>query len=74
MDSTAIDPRYPRVGQGRRMVGLLIDWALCYFITWGFFADPGTSAFTPIVYFLYLASTSSSAFLAGLRQDIGLSD
>ena len=54
MDSTAIDPRYPRVGQGRRMVGLLIDWALCYFITWGFFADPGTGAFTPIVYFLYL--------------------
>jgi len=65
MDSTAIDPRYPRVGQGRRMLGLLIDWALCYFITWGFFADPGTSAFTPIVYFLYLGQYLFFSILGG---------
>ena len=65
MDSTAIDPRYPRVGQGRRMVGLLIDWALCYFITWGFFADPGTGAFTPIVYFLYLGQYLFFSVLGG---------
>ena len=65
MDSTAIDPRYPRVGRGRRMVGLLIDWALCYFITWGFFADPGTGAFTPIVYFLYLGQYLFFSVLGG---------
>ena len=65
MDSAAIDPRYPRVGQGRRMVGLLIDWALCYFITWGFFADPGTGAFTPIVYFLYLGQYLFFSVLGG---------
>jgi len=65
MDSTAIDPRYPRVGQGRRMLGLLIDWALCYFITWGFFADPGTGAFTPIVYFLYLGQYLFFSILGG---------
>ena len=65
MDSTAIDQRYPRVGQGRRMVGLLIDWALCYFITWGFFADPGTGAFTPIVYFLYLGQYLFFSVLGG---------
>ena len=65
MDSTTIDPRYPRVGQGRRMLGLLIDWALCYFITWGFFADPGTGAFTPIVYFLYLGQYLFFSILGG---------
>jgi len=65
MDFTAIDPRYPRVGQGRRMLGLLIDWALCYFITWGFFADPGTGAFTPIVYFLYLGQYLFFSILGG---------
>jgi len=65
MDATAIDPRYPRVGQGRRMLGLLIDWALCYFITWGFFADPGTGAFTPIVYFLYLGQYLFFSILGG---------
>lgn len=65
MDFKAIDPRYPRVGQGRRMLGLLIDWALCYFITWGFFADPGTGAFTPIVYFLYLGQYVFFSILGG---------
>lgn len=65
MEVSAIDPRYPRVGQGRRMLGLLIDWALCYFITWGFFADPGTGAFTPIVYFLYLGQYLFFSVLGG---------
>jgi uncharacterized RDD family membrane protein YckC len=65
MESTAIDPRFPRVGQGRRMLGLLIDWALCYFITWGFFAEPGTGAFTPIVYFLYLGQYLFFTILGG---------
>jgi uncharacterized RDD family membrane protein YckC len=65
MESTEIDPRFPRVGQGRRMLGLLIDWALCYFITWGFFAEPGTGAFTPIVYFLYLGQYLFFTILGG---------
>lgn len=65
MESTEIDPRFPRVGQGRRMLGLLIDWALCYFITWGFFAEPGTGAFTPIVYFLYLGQYLFFSILGG---------
>lgn len=65
MESTAIDPRFPRVGQGRRMLGLLIDWALCYFIAWGFFAEPGTGAFTPIVYFLYLGQYLFFSILGG---------
>jgi uncharacterized RDD family membrane protein YckC len=65
MESPEIDPRFPRVGQGRRMLGLLIDWAFCYFITWGFFAEPGTGAFTPIVYFLYLGQYLFFSILGG---------
>jgi uncharacterized RDD family membrane protein YckC len=65
MESPEIDPRFPRVGQGRRMLGLLIDWAFCYFITWGFFAVPGTGAFTPIVYFLYLGQYLFFSILGG---------
>jgi uncharacterized RDD family membrane protein YckC len=47
------------------MLGLLIDWAFCYFITWGFFAEPGTGAFTPIVYFLYLGQYLFFSILGG---------
>jgi len=65
MESPEIDPRFPRVGQGRRMLGLLIDWAFCYFITWGFFAEPGSGAFTPIVYFLYLGQYLLFSILGG---------
>ena len=31
------DVRYPRVSQGRRMLGVLIDWLLCLAIAQGFF-------------------------------------
>ena len=31
------DLRYPRVSQGRRMLGVLIDWLLCASIAHGFF-------------------------------------
>lgn len=65
MVSEAIDPRYPRVSQGRRMLGLAVDWALCYFITWGFFAEPGTSAFTFANYFLYLGQYLLFSTLGG---------
>jgi uncharacterized RDD family membrane protein YckC len=47
------------------MLGLLIDWALCYFITWGFFAEPWTGAFTPIVYSLYLGQYLFFTILGG---------
>jgi uncharacterized RDD family membrane protein YckC len=65
METTRTDPRFPRVGQGRRMVGLLLDWAFCYFITWGFFAEPGTGAFTPIVYFIYVGQYLFFCILGG---------
>ena len=37
MSAQEIDPRYPRVSQGRRMLGVLIDWLLCVAIAKGFF-------------------------------------
>jgi uncharacterized RDD family membrane protein YckC len=43
-----LDPRYPRVSQGRRMLGLLIDWLLCAAIAWGFF-DGGQATPPPYV-------------------------
>ena len=47
------------------MLGLLLDWILCYFITWGFFAEPGTGEFTPINYFLYLGQYLLFSILGG---------
>lgn len=35
---------YPRVGQGRRLVGISLDWLACYAIALGFFAGSGTLA------------------------------
>ena len=35
---------YPRVGQGRRLVGITLDWLACYAIALGFFAGSGTLA------------------------------
>lgn len=32
---------YPRISQGRRMVGISIDWLAAYAVTLGFFAGPG---------------------------------
>jgi uncharacterized RDD family membrane protein YckC len=43
-----LDPRYPRVSQGRRMLGVLIDWVLCTLIGFGFFSE-GTSSPAPLV-------------------------
>ena len=33
---------YPRVSQGRRLLGITIDWLACYAIALGFFAGPGS--------------------------------
>jgi uncharacterized RDD family membrane protein YckC len=65
MEHTAIDPRYPRVSQGRRMLGLALDWGFCYFITWGFFAEPGTNEFTLTNYSLYLSQYLLFSILGG---------
>jgi len=33
---------YPRVSQGRRLLGITIDWLACYVISLGFFAGGGS--------------------------------
>jgi len=33
---------YPRISQGRRALGILIDWLAAYAVTLGFFAGGGT--------------------------------
>jgi uncharacterized RDD family membrane protein YckC len=33
---------YPRVSQGRRLLGITIDWLACYAIALGFFAGGGS--------------------------------
>ena len=48
MSLAEIDPRYPRVSQGRRMLGVLIDWLLCAAIAKGFF-DEGQRWAAPYV-------------------------
>ena len=48
MSLAEIDPRYPRVSQGRRMLGVLIDWLLCAAIAKGFF-DGGQRWAAPYV-------------------------
>lgn len=35
-------PAYPRVSQGRRLVGITLDWLACYAIALGFFAGSGS--------------------------------
>ena len=35
---------YPRVSQGRRLLGITIDWLACYAIALGFFAGGGSFA------------------------------
>jgi uncharacterized RDD family membrane protein YckC len=35
---------YPRVSQGRRILGITIDWLACYAISLGFFAGGGSLA------------------------------
>jgi len=35
-------PMYPRVSQGRRLLGITLDWLACYAISLGFFAGNGS--------------------------------
>ena len=57
------DVRYPRVSQGRRMLGVLIDWLLCLAIAQGFF-DGGQR--WPEPYVAPLIFTTQYLFFAAL--------
>jgi uncharacterized RDD family membrane protein YckC len=64
MESTEIDPRFPRVGQGRRMLGLLIDWLLCNLIT-VLITPFGSSRFSFSVYILFVCQYLFFTILGG---------
>lgn len=60
-----LDPRYPRVSQGRRMLGLLIDWTMCYLIAIGFFGEVGRLSTGPIILTIFFAQYLLFASLGG---------
>ena len=66
-----LDPRYPRVSQGRRMLGVLIDWVLCAAIAKGFFGNGQAwpaPLVTPFVFFVqYLVFASLGGATPGHR-------
>lgn len=65
MTSMVIDPRYPRVGQGRRMLGLVIDWVICNLITHAFITPFESKNFSFSVYFLYIGQYLLFTILGG---------
>ena len=60
-----LDPRYPRVSQGRRMLGLLIDWGMCYAIAVGFFSEIGSLSTAPMITLIFFAQYLVFASLGG---------
>ncbi|CAN2202739.1 RDD [Candidatus Nanopelagicaceae bacterium] len=54
---------YPRVSQGRRLLGITVDWLACYAIALGFFAGSGSftdrvpSARIPVLLLLFAEYT-----------------
>jgi uncharacterized RDD family membrane protein YckC len=54
---------YPRISQGRRLLGITIDWLACYAIALGFFAGSGSftdrvpSARIPVLLLLFAEYT-----------------
>lgn len=54
---------YPRVSQGRRLLGITLDWLACYAIALGFFAGSGSftdrvpSARIPVLLLLFAEYT-----------------
>ena len=62
---TEPDPRYPRVGQGRRMLGLLIDWGMSYAIAVGFFSEIGDFSTGPVILAIYFTQYLLFASLGG---------
>jgi uncharacterized RDD family membrane protein YckC len=59
------DVRYPRVSQGRRMLGVLIDWLMSYAIAVGFFVEFGDSSRVVVVYLVFTAQYLLFAALGG---------
>ncbi len=60
-----IDLRYPRVSQGRRMLGVLIDWLMSYAIAIGFFVEFGESSMGVVVFLVFTAQYLIFAALGG---------
>ena len=59
------DLRYPRVSQGRRMLGVLIDWLMSYSIAVGFFVEFGESSMGAVVFLIFTAQYLLFAALGG---------
>ena len=59
------DLRYPRVSQGRRMLGVLIDWLMSYAIAVGFFVEFGESSMGAVVFLIFTAQYLLFAALGG---------
>ena len=62
---TEADLRYPRVSQGRRMLGVLIDWLMSYAIAIGFFVEFGESSMGAVVFLIFTAQYLLFAALGG---------
>lgn len=59
------DLRYPRVSQGRRMLGVLIDWLMSYAIAIGFFVEFGEPSMGAVVFIIFTAQYLLFAALGG---------
>ena len=59
------DLRYPRVSQGRRMLGVLIDWLMSYAIAIGFFVEFGEPSMGAVVVLTFTAQYLLFAALGG---------
>ena len=62
---TETDLRYPRVSQGRRMLGVLIDWLMSYAIAVGFFVEFGEPSMGAVVFLIFTAQYLLFAALGG---------
>ena len=67
-----VDPRYPRVSQGRRMLGVLIDWLMSYAITVGFFVEFGEPSMGAVVFLVFTVQYLIFAALGGATPAIAL--
>lgn len=59
------DVRYPRVSQGRRMLGVLIDWLMSYAIAIGFFVEFGEPSMGAVVFLIFTVQYLIFAALGG---------
>ena len=59
------DVRYPRVSQGRRMLGVLIDWLMSYALAIGFFVEFGEPSMGAVVFLIFTVQYLIFAALGG---------